>query len=561
MNNNLSDKDLINKIQDIWSKNKKSEELVKYFEILINQEGDIDVDLYLIYLNTLVNLGKINKALTAIENEDNIKNAKEIVAFKIKLLFFLKKYSECEAYIKSAKLQGDNIALAERTLKQLKEKLPKTEKIQEVKPKIKQEEKKEKEVVIPEVSVEIPKKIKEKEIIKEPVKKEEVKIEEVKKEEVKTEVIKEKIEKDLVKDEEVSKNLNKKSKIKFIVPLIAIGIVLLVGGIYLSKKSTGTDIAIKTFINLEDNGNLSKYKSSKSNVDYKLPVDMEFEFVSSLEDSNEKEDLYVTYKVTDENIATITEDGFFKGKKAGTVDIQTINKNKVIDTITIEVLNEGTTKEEADTSDSSHEWKIQEFIQSYEKDYIKAVNEGNYNLIKKYLVKGGPLDKEHSTNIKKFYDDGIKERLDSLQFMSVDKLSEGEYLANVKETIAIIKNGEEKVKEFDSFYNVIVQDNGTYLISEMLIRSTNEISNNTSETSNINYSDKEKATERAKEIAKSAGVNFLNGEDTMIDHDGRRCWEFYIGVGESRVEILYIDAQTGEFKESINSSLDWRYEW
>ena len=37
---------------------------------------------------------------------------------------------------------------------------------------------------------------------------------------------------------------------------------------------------------------------------------------------------------------------------------------------------------------------------------------------------------------------------------------------------------------------------------------------------------------------------------------GRQCWEFYIGVGDSRVEMEYIDVETGEFKEAVHLSED-----
>lgn len=535
MDNNLNEKDLIIKVQEIWSKNKKSEELIKYFEILLSQKQDIDVELYLIYLNTLVNQGKHSKALLQVENNDRFTNAKEVVAFKIRLLFFLKKYKECEAYIKNVTLDEDNKVLAQRTLNQIKQKYPE----KEVKEKIKsdKEAKTEFEAQIP---------------------KEEINTSSI--ENKKVQVRKE----ENVIYKENNKKIGNKSKLKLIVPVVVI--ILLGAGMYLLSKYINKNVALETFINLDNGEDLSQYKSGKTNVDYRLPIGKEFEFVSSVESSNKNKQIYITYKVSDENIATITENGFFKGKKEGIVDIQTLNKNKVVDTITIEVINQevakGKTTEEVET-DYSYEWEIQEFIQQYEKDYIKAVNEGDYNIVKKYLVKGGPLDNEHSTNIKDFHKKGIKERLESLQFLSVDKISDVEYIANVKETIAIIKDGEEKIKEFDAFYNVIFQDNGEYLISEMQIRAINEISSKIDEHTqdNLKYNDKDIATERAKEIAKSAEANLLNSEDTLVDYDGRKCWQFYIGMGDARVEILYIDIETGEFKESINSSLDWRYEW
>lgn len=469
MENNLNYKDLIIEIQKIWSENKKSKELIKYFEILLNEKQDVDVELYLIYLNTLVNLGEYNKALLEVENNENIINDREIIAFKIKLLFFLKRYKECENYIKSVTLDEDNKVLAQKILNQIKPKNSQKEADENIS-----------KITVTKKITEI----NEKKSIIESENNSSVKQEVDINKELKSEVIKEAY----TNNDEIEEikyinkeNRKKKSKSKIIIPIIAM-ITLLGIGVYFWQKNTHNDITIKTFINLSNSEDLSEYKSSKSNVDYELPIDMEFEFVSSVESSNENKQIYVTYKVSDENIATITEDGFFKGKKIGIVDIQTLNKNKVVDTITIELIDKENIQDEKTDevlNNTSHEGKIQELLKSYERDYIKAVNQGDYNIIKKYLVKGGPLDQEHSKNIKYFYDNGIRERLNSLEFLSINKISDIEYLVNVKETISIIKNGEEKVKEFDSFYSVIVQDNGDYLISEMELRSTNEISSNT----------------------------------------------------------------------------------
>lgn len=490
MENNLNYKDLIIEIQKIWSENKKSKELIKYFEILLKEKQDIDVELYLIYLNTLVNLGEYNKALLEVECNENIVNVKEIITFKIKLLFFLKRYKECENYIKSVTLDEDNKVLAQKILNQIKPKNSKKEVDENIS-----------KITVTKKLTEI----KEEKSIIESENNSSVKQEVDINKELKSEVIKEAYTNndEIEEIKPINKeNRKKKSKIKIIIPVISLIIVLLGVGVYFWQKSTTNDIAIETYINLNNNEDLSEYKSSKYNVDYELPIDIEFEFVSSTKSSNENKQIYVTYKVSDESIATITEDGFFKGKKVGVVDIQTLNKNKVVDTITIEIINkENIQNEKTDEvlNDTSHEGNIQEFLQSYERDYIKAVNEGNYDIIKKYLVEDGPLDKEHSKNIKDFYDNGIRERLDSLQFLSINKISDIEYLANVKETIAIIKNGEEKLKEFDSFYSVMLQDNGKYLISEMQIRSTNEISSNTEEKLTVDEAI-DLCTERLKEI-------------------------------------------------------------
>lgn len=528
MNNNVKEKDLITEIQKIWSENKKSKELIKYFEILLNEKQDIDIELYLIYLNTLVNLGEHNKALLEVENNRNIINDREIIAFKIKLLFFLRRYKECENYIKSIHLDEDNKVLAERILNKINQNHYKKQPI---------EENKEKSVIESENNSLIKEEIDLNKELKTEVRKEaDTDYSEV-------ENIKE-IEETRVIGEKNNKNKLNKSNRKIIIPIIIMILMLLGVGAYFLQKSNNNDVTIETYINLSTSDDLSKYKSSKSNIDYELPIDIEFEFVSAVESSNGNKKMYVTYKVSDENIATITDDGFFEGKKVGIVDIQTLNRKKVVDTITIEIIDkEKIQDKEAQEvlNNTSNEEKIQELLKNYEKDYVKAVNAGDYNIIKKYLVKGSPLDQEHSKNIKYFYENGISERLESLEFLSINKISDIEYLVNVKETIAIIKNGEEKVKEFDSFYSVILQDNGEYLISEMELRSTSEISSDAQEKLTVDKAIN-LCTEKLKEINwydDSYGEGLYYGGERLVINGGE--YRDYHKIIYNNEEIFYVD--------------------
>lgn len=432
--------ELVLNIKEIWNQNKKSQELIDKCENLFKKQEMMDIEIYLIYLNSLVNMKKHDKALDFLENNKYLKNNQEIIAFKLKLLFFLRRYEECQSYIKSVSLNEENEMLASKTLDQIKKQTTKVEKTSNTNTK--------------EKSVNESNKIKE-----------EVKVEK--------EQIKEK-SKEKFKESKEKPVKNNKSKSKYIIGIILI-IILCAVGIYLFKKNS-TNINIKTTLSTNSISNQDQYKSKTENIAYELPRDKEFEFVSSIISEKDKDkELYVTYKVSDKNVASITEDGFFKGEKLGNVDILTLNKGKVIDTITVKVVQ--AKAEEVDIVDSQEDYSlsnpedsIREMIKSYENSYVKAVNEGNPKLVEKYLVKGGPLDTEHSVNIEKFHSDGIREKLQSLEFGSIDEIDTNEYLVNVYETIAITKNGEENIREFDAFYNVRMQDNGTYAIYEMALK-------------------------------------------------------------------------------------------
>ncbi|CEI73354.1 TcaA NTF2-like domain-containing protein [Romboutsia hominis] len=471
MGNNLTEKELIEKINSIWIKNKKSEDVINCCETLFNQTNDINIDIYIIYLNTLVNLKKYSKAFEVIDNNKQLGKMNEIISFKMKLLFFLNRYEELEKYISNVELDEDNEKLAQKILSQIKPK-QKTNKPQEIKDKS----------VVNENTVDKKDKVIEKsKLVKEQPRFKEVKVTNEVKIEREQPTVKEsniiseyKIanETPKVDSKEVKDNNKTKNKFKIILPTLVIVLLVVGGSIFILNKKD-SDVVINTVLNLSNQEEIKQYQSGQESISYELPIGKEFEFISSANSSTDKE-LYVTYNVSDENIATITEDGFFKGKKAGTVDVLTLNKNKVVNTIKVKVVKAQVILEDETTYDVLPTDEIREVLKNYEKDYIQAVNEGNYSLVEKYLVKGGPLDKEHKTNIKKFYDDGIREELKSFEFISIDEISNGEYIVNVNETIAITKNGEKKVKQFDSFYNVKLQDNGEYLIYEMQINEINE---------------------------------------------------------------------------------------
>ena len=100
---------------------------------------------------------------------------------------------------------------------------------------------------------------------------------------------------------------------------------------------------------------------------------------------------------------------------------------------------------------------------------------------------------------------------------------------------------------------------------DKLSSTSNNVDNSSSQenTSQVkNYANKEDAIKRVKEIISPVGVRLCRTDEIVTTtYEGRKCWEFYIAHGEAAIEFLYLDINTGEFKESINIGSDWRYQW
>ena len=130
----------------------------------------------------------------------------------------------------------------------------------------------------------------------------------------------------------------------------------------------------------------------------------------------------------------------------------------------------------------------------------------------------------------------------------------------------------EYAEEFCKTYKVEIADIDLSQSQDNQVSSDSQQSQETTDVSeaespevsiNGSYNTPEAAMARAKEIAEPMGLRVtpidMNASPTM--YEGKECWELYIGNGEGRVDMLYIDIETGQFKETINPFTEWRTEW
>ena len=79
-----------------------------------------------------------------------------------------------------------------------------------------------------------------------------------------------------------------------------------------------------------------------------------------------------------------------------------------------------------------------------------------------------------------------------------------------------------------------------------------------------NYRNKKDAIKRAEEILEGTDFRLASTDGITISYyEGRECWDFMIcNSYNDRVDILYLDVNSGEFRETtVVSTLTWRYTW
>ena len=206
---------------------------------------------------------------------------------------------------------------------------------------------------------------------------------------------------------------------------------------------------------------------SKSTMTY----DIEHSEENYMEIKNKENDDYMgILKIDDENIEFSYDGGTDFGVKISKAEAdKLINGTYTTDATDTQQNNENKESEVINEDKASYniEEDIKSLIESYEYDYVEAVNVGDPSLVYEHLVYNGKLYNEHSTNIYNFFEKGISETLYEAKVENIEKINDKEYRVKVYEKIGIIKEGTEDIKEFNSTY-VVVKDGEELLIREML---------------------------------------------------------------------------------------------
>jgi len=112
--------------------------------------------------------------------------------------------------------------------------------------------------------------------------------------------------------------------------------------------------------------------------------------------------------------------------------------------------------------------QVEKLIYNYEKNFVNAINSGDFAFISSYLLPGSKICKTQRTAVKTYYERGIKERLISHKIKSMSEFDNGDFRVVVNEKLYIQKGNQPlEYREFENIYRV-TRTNTDYKMSQIL---------------------------------------------------------------------------------------------
>ena len=112
--------------------------------------------------------------------------------------------------------------------------------------------------------------------------------------------------------------------------------------------------------------------------------------------------------------------------------------------------------------------QVEKLIQSYEHNFVSAINAGDFSIVSSDLLSGSKICKTQKNIVKSYSDRGIKERLISYKIKSMNEFQNGDFKVVVNERLYIqIGNKPMEYKEFENIYKVS-RINNEYKMSKII---------------------------------------------------------------------------------------------
>ena len=112
--------------------------------------------------------------------------------------------------------------------------------------------------------------------------------------------------------------------------------------------------------------------------------------------------------------------------------------------------------------------QVEKLIQSYEHNFVSAINAGDFSIVSSDLLTGSKICKTQKYIVKSYSDRGIKERLISYKIKSMNEFQNGDFKVVVNERLYIqIGNKPMEYKEFENIYKVS-RINNEYKMSKII---------------------------------------------------------------------------------------------
>lgn len=206
---------------------------------------------------------------------------------------------------------------------------------------------------------------------------------------------------------------------------------------------------------------------------------------------------------------------------------------------------------EAQSSDID---KMELLFDCYEKNMVKAINNNDFSLVEKYLLKDSPLYNSQKQLITNLYQRGIKEDLVSYQIIdsSFDYHNEKKFTVYVHEIFSIFYPEKQKseFKEFDYIYilSIAEKDYGLFDIQRWERTIKDSYLPKLKKGYKLIYSNGE-----IREVKYPIhGISFLHGLKNKNKWNGIR---LYADRNSNYSDIIYVETEAGLYIQGLQSNM------
>ena len=106
---------------------------------------------------------------------------------------------------------------------------------------------------------------------------------------------------------------------------------------------------------------------------------------------------------------------------------------------------------------------------SFEYNFVESVNTGNISILEDDLLPGEDyIYNKYKGIVEDYYSRDLKEIAYEHEVTDITEVGKDEYKVNIYEKFGVIKNGAERIVEFDSIYLVKFIGNQCYIKNQLL---------------------------------------------------------------------------------------------
>lgn len=172
---------------------------------------------------------------------------------------------------------------------------------------------------------------------------------------------------------------------------------------------------------------------------------------------------------TKSKVQTETEVNNDPNKPTENDAVQTDEIEEVIETPETVVAPTEVTPEYYELTEDEKRHLIEERMASFEYNFVESVNTGNISILEDDLLPGEDyIYNKYKGIVEDYYSRDLKEIAYEHEVTDITEVGKDEYKVNIYEKFGVIKNGAERIVEFDSIYLVKFIGNQCYIKNQLL---------------------------------------------------------------------------------------------